>query len=135
MLADHHWLTSAEAQPLLVELQQKLSAAGQVDVRLAASLRKSHSATRTHWLLEQVELRSRARDKFADPSAMFFTRKGLEQCTDELLANYKAARFPDHQPIADLCCGIGGDALALATRGPLIAWDAHHVTAHFAEWN
>lgn len=136
MLEDHHWLTSAETQPLLIELQQKLRAAGQqVDVRLAASLRKSHSATRTHLLLEQVELRSRARDKFADPSAMFFTRKGLEQCTDEVLAKYKAARFPAQQPIADLCCGIGGDALALAARGPLVAWDADHVTAHFAEWN
>ncbi|WP_254510440.1 class I SAM-dependent methyltransferase [Anatilimnocola floriformis] len=133
-MEDHHWLTSAAAQPLLEELQQKLRAAGQVDVRLAASLRKSHSATRTHLLLEQVELRNRARDKFADPSAMFFTRKGLEQCTDEALAGYKAARFPQGS-IADLCCGIGGDALALARRGPVSAWDADATTAHYAECN
>lgn len=134
-LEDYRWLTSSEAAPLLRELQVKLSSAGQVDVRLAASLRKSHSATRTHLLLEQVELRGRARDKFADPSAMFFTRKGLEQCTDELLANFKAGRFPLHEPIADLCCGIGGDALAMARRGPLVAWDADPVAAHFAACN
>jgi len=132
---DYQWLTSEAAQPLLAELQQKLSAAGQVDVRLAASLRKSHSATRTHLLLEQVELRRRARDKFADPSEMFFTRNGLEQCTDEVLARYKAARFPQDQPVADLCCGIGGDALALAARGALTAWDADPVTALFARCN
>ena len=132
--AEHHWLTSGEARLLLDDLQQKLRAAGQVDVRLAASLRKNHSATRTHLLLEQVELRNRARDKFTEPGAMFFTRKGLEQCTDEALANYKATRFPNGE-IADLCCGIGGDALSLATRGTIAAWDADPITAHFAECN
>jgi hypothetical protein len=135
MIEDIHWLTSPATAPLLQELQQKLSAAGQVDVRLAASLRKSHSAPRTHLLLEQVELRSRARDKFVDPGEMFFTRKGLEQCTDEVLARHKAQRFPPQQPLADLCCGIGGDALSLADRGSLAAWDADPVTAHLAAVN
>lgn len=134
-IADYHWLTSDEAAPLLRDLQQQLMAAGQVDVRLAASLRKSHSATRTHLLLEQVELRGRSRDKFADPSELFFTRKGLEQCTDEWLAKAKAVRFPSGQSIADICCGIGGDALALAARGPLVAWDIDPVAAHFARCN
>jgi hypothetical protein len=131
-LADYHWLTAEETAPLLRDLQQQLTATGQVDVRLAASLRKSHSSSRTHLLLEQIELRGRARDKFADPREMFFTRKGLEQCTDEVLSQYKAQRFAAGHPIADLCCGIGGDALALARRGPLTAWDADAVTAHFA---
>lgn len=134
-IEDIEWLTSPAAVPLLGELQQKLSAAGQVDVRLAASLRKSHSAPRTHLLLEQVELRSRARDKFAEPGEMFFTRKGLEQCTDEVLARFKSQRFPAQQPLADLCCGIGGDALSLADRGSLVAWDADPVTAHLAACN
>lgn len=135
LLTDIHWLTSPETAQLLRELRQQLTAAGQVDVRLAASLRKSHSSSRTHLLLEQVELRGRARDKFADPSELFFTRKGLEQATDEVLARYKARRFPAGQQVADLCCGIGGDALALAARGPLAAWDANPATAHFAECN
>jgi hypothetical protein len=134
-LADIHWLTADETAPLLRDLQQQLTAAGQVDVRLAASLRKSHSSSRTHLLLGQVELRSRARDKFADPSELFFTRKGLEQATDEALARYKAARFPANQPLADLCCGIGGDALGLAARGSIAAWDADAITAHFAACN
>lgn len=134
-LTDYHWLTSAETGSLLRELQQQLTAAGQVDVRLAASLRKSHSSSRTHLLLEQVELRSRARDKLVDPSSLFFTRKGLEQCTDEILARFKAQRFAIEQPIVDLCCGIGGDALALASRGSLTAWDADPLVAHFAACN
>ena len=46
---------------------------------------------------------------------MFFTRKGLEQATDGEVAAHKAARFPAGR-VADLCCGIGGDAIALAQR-------------------
>lgn len=134
-LADIHWLTADETAPLLRDLQQQLTAAGQIDVRLAASLRKSHSSSRTHLLLSQVELRNRARDKFSDPAELFFTRKGLEQTTDETLARYKAARFPANQPLADLCCGIGGDALGLAARGSIAAWDADAITAHFAACN
>ena len=135
-LTDIHWLTAPETAPLLHDLQQQLTAAGQVDVRLAASLRKSHSSSRTHLLLEQIELRNRARDKFYNnPSELFFTRHGLEQATDEALAQYKAARFTANQPFADLCCGIGGDALALAVRGSLAAWDANPIVAHFAACN
>jgi hypothetical protein len=43
---------------------------------------------------------------------MFFTPLGVQQSTDLPLARYKAARFPS-DAIADLCCGIGGDLLAL----------------------
>ena len=46
--------------------------------------------------------------------AQFFTPVGWEQATDELIAAYKASRFPADGPVADLCCGIGGDLLVLA---------------------
>jgi hypothetical protein len=72
------------------------------------------SVERAHLVIDQVELRRRARDKFAIADRMFFTRKGLEQATDEQIAAVKAARFPAGQPLADLCCGIGGDLIALA---------------------
>src|SRR5262249_32858423 len=63
-----------------------------------------------------------ARAKFTRAGAMFFTRDGLEQATAEPLARHRAARyarFGRRTPagaarIADLCCGIGGDLLALA---------------------
>jgi SAM-dependent methyltransferase len=72
---------------------------------------------------------------------MFFTRKGLEQATDEVVAAVKAARFPAGR-LADLCCGIGGDAIALArhlvTRSVsegLHAVDLDPSTAHLAAAN
>ncbi|WP_425614056.1 hypothetical protein NA78x_003909 [Anatilimnocola sp. NA78] len=137
-LSDYEWLASEAAAPLLRELQEKLGNGGQVDVRLAASLRKSQSASRTHLLLEQVELRSRARAKFSQPERMFFTRKGLEQSTDEAIAGVKAKRFAttaDSMKVADLCCGIGGDLLALAGLGVAHGYDSDAVSALFAARN
>src|SRR5262245_5077557 len=62
-------------------------------------------------------LRQRARRKFDAAERMFFTTTALEQATDSTLARYKAERFPRGKPLADLCCGIGGDLLALADVG------------------
>jgi hypothetical protein len=134
-LDDYRWLTSPEGSAALSELAAGANKVGQADVRLTARLRKTHSAARTHLLLEQLELRWRARDKFTDPARLFFTRKGLEQATDESVANYKARRFPAGALVADLCCGIGGDTLALAARGPVIGYEADAVTAHLANCN
>src|SRR6476661_2035683 len=66
---------------------------------------------------------------------MFFTPKGLEQATDEQIAAYKAGRFPAGQPVVDLCCGIGGDLIALGQRGPARGVDCDPVTALFAAEN
>ena len=60
---------------------------------------------------------------------MFFTRLGLEQATDAWVARYKATRFPAGQLLADLCCGIGGDLMALSERGPTRGVDRDPVAA------
>ena len=101
-------------------------------------LRKSQSAARAHLLLEQVELRQRAAAKFDRAAAMFFTRLGLEQATDQWVAAYKARRFAafaEKGPMADLCCGIGGDLLALAAVGQTSGVDRDPVSACFAAAN
>jgi len=73
-------------------------------------------------VFELAQLRRRARAKFAHADAMFFTRDGLEQATDEAVAAHRAARFADAGAavVADLGCGIGGDALALARTGATV---------------
>ena len=117
---DLRWLTSSAAEPWLAQ------AAGPGELtRLTARLRRDLSPERTHLVLEQVALRKRARDKFSHANAMFFSPKGLEQATDELLAGYKALRFAAGTRIADLCVGIGGDLLALAARGAAVVGVEH----------
>ena len=118
-LEDYRWLTSAAAVPWL----RRAADSPQSVLKLTAELRKQLSPAQTHLVLEQVELRRRAQSKFTAAAGMFFTPQGLEQATDETVAAYKAARFPSAAPVADLCCGIGGDLQALAARGPVIGVD------------
>lgn len=60
---------------------------------------------------------------------MFFTAEGLEQSTGDAIARYRAGRFPAGVGILDACCGIGGDARALAERGPVLAVDVNPAAA------
>lgn len=145
-LADWEWLTGSEAGAILKEL-----AADETPLHSAvARLRGRFTQNRTHLLIEQAELRRRAQAKFSQAQRMFFTRIGLEQATDEWVARYKAKRFLGERagllgtprgeasppPIfADLCCGIGGDLMALSERSTVIGVDCDPITAHFAAEN
>ncbi len=67
--------------------------------------------------LTQSRLRARARAKFGPFAAgMLFTADGLEQATRLEVAARHAQRFAAAgiERVADLGCGIGGDAMALA---------------------
>ena len=87
----------------------------------------------------QARLRTRARVKFGPfADRMLFTRAGLEQATRLSVAARHAGRFRDAgiTRVADLGCGIGGDALALAGIGlDVRAVDADEVTAALAAYN
>ncbi len=71
----------------------------------------------------QVESRRAAAGKFERAEQMLFDRIGLEQSSGQPLAEHKARRFAGLGRVADLCCGIGGDALALARRGSVVCVD------------
>lgn len=89
--------------------------------------------------LTQAELRARAASKFGtDANWMFFTRTGLEQATQAGVARRRAARLAAAgvRHLADLCCGIGADALAAARAGIRVyAVDADPLTAAVAAAN
>jgi THUMP domain-containing protein len=113
-LDDYRWLVSSAAEPWLARVSSELIES-EPTVGLVARLRKDLTPERAHLVIEQVELRRRAREKFTRAERMFFTRQALEQATDELIAAAKAARFSASDSIADVCCGIGGDLIALAS--------------------
>jgi len=129
-LDDYRWLVSAAAMPWLAIVGEE-----ELGPALVTRLRKELSAARAHLVVEQIELRRRGREKFALAEKMFFTRKGLEQATDEQLAGYKASRFAEGEAIADLCCGIGGDLVSLARRGPTRGVDRDFVSTVLAGAN
>jgi hypothetical protein len=80
-------------------------------------LRKRHAPALAKAALETVLLRRKAQVKFSHAQRMYFTREALEQATGEVAARHRAKRCVPYGVVADLCCGIGGDALALAARG------------------
>jgi hypothetical protein len=66
--------------------------------------------------LDIVLLRTKARLKFAKADQMLFDREGLEMATSEVVSNHRATRFKTFQTVADVCSGIGGDAISLARQ-------------------
>jgi SAM-dependent methyltransferase len=133
-LDDYRWMVSDAAAPWQ-SVAREVSQLETVSVGLISRLRKDLSAERAHLVVEQVELRRRAQVKFSAAERMFFTRRGLEQATDERIAGCKATRFPAGERVADLCCGIGGDLVALADRGQACGFDRDPVMALFAAAN
>ncbi|WP_077489931.1 class I SAM-dependent methyltransferase [Sinomonas mesophila] len=86
---------------------------------LGSRLRKEgHSPELVAAVLSQARLRARAAVKFGEfASQMLFTRAGLEQATRLSVAARHARRFVDAgvRHVADLGCGLGADALAMAS--------------------
>ena len=85
--------------------------------------------------LTQAELRAAARAKFARADEMLFTRAGLEQASAEPVAHHRAARFPPGLRLADLCCGVGGDLVALAAAHEVVGVDRDPLHAAMAAHN
>lgn len=98
-----------------------------------------HSPDLVSAVVGQAHLRAKAKGKFGDFAArMLFTRAGLEQATRLGVAARHAQRIrrAGLTNVADLGCGIGGDALAFAGAGlDVLAVDADDVTAAIAAYN
>jgi len=105
-------------------------------LRLAEELRDRYPAELVAAALTQQSLRIAGREKFSRADDMFFTRAGLEQASAEVLARHSARRFLGLPLVADLCCGIGGDLMALtASADRVLAVDADLSTLRFARRN
>jgi SAM-dependent methyltransferase len=131
------WLTTNSAVPHLntaLELFEK----NINPLKTAKLLRKTLPPDRAALVMEQAQLRLRARKKFEQADRMFFTGRSLEQSTSEKVANYKAEKFADCESVADICCGIGGDLVALARRSSeakTVGVDIDRVACCFAAAN
>lgn len=86
-------------------------------------IEKQFSVEVARWAFEQVQLRKRAKGKFARAQEMLFVAEALEQATHEQIAAYHASLFPVGVLVADLTASIGADLIALARRGPAIGFD------------
>ncbi len=131
MLPDWKWLTSDEGEPWIRFAEES----GPNSVQTVTTLRKKLPASRARLVCEQAALRHKARIKFPSQTDMFYTPVVLEQSTDEVVARYKARRFAGFESVADLCCGIGGDLLALREQAPVWGIEKDRSVAWFAAMN
>ncbi|MFE9447283.1 methyltransferase domain-containing protein [Streptomyces sp. NPDC006739] len=132
-----HALLTPEGRALLDEVRGTAPAD---ELAVATRLRRDHPADLVSAALGQARLRQRAVVKFgaADAERMFFTPNGVEQSTRASVAAYRARRLRTLgvTSVADLCCGIGGDAIALARAGiRVLAVDRDPLTAAVARAN
>jgi hypothetical protein len=91
-------------------------------LRVASDLRRNVSGDMANAILRQ-----KATVKFERASEMYFTRRALEQASSEIVSSFRAGRYEraGFNNIADLGCGIGGDALSLSTKADVVG----------VEWN
>ncbi|MFD0208670.1 methyltransferase domain-containing protein [Streptomyces hirsutus] len=130
-------LLTPEGRALLDEVRDTDPAR---ELAVATRLRREHPAELVSAALGQARLRQRAAAKFGaeDAGRMFFTPNGVEQSTRASVAAYRAERLKELgvTSVADLCCGIGGDAIALARAGiRVLAVDRDPLTAAAARAN
>ncbi|MDN3294844.1 class I SAM-dependent methyltransferase [Streptomyces ficellus] len=136
-LAAFSALLTDEGQALLAALRDHTPAQ---ELAVASRLRRDHPAELVTAAIGQARLRQRAVAKFGEQDAhrMYFTPGGVEQSTRRTVAEHRAARFArlGVRGVADLCSGVGGDAIALARAGiRVLAVDRDPLAAEAARAN
>ncbi len=115
------------------QILERIAAFDGPALRLQTQLRQEFPDELVRKALTLVDLRKKAVAKFSRAEHMWFDRTGYEQATPELVAAHKAQRFSG--TVWDFCCGIGGDAIALAARATVRAVDVNPSACLWTEWN
>lgn len=119
----------------LLEHLKRVDVTPDTALRLGTGLRAHYPPDLVASALAQHELRLRAGAKFSRAMDMFFTRPGLEQASSELVGQHRRQRYACSAPVADLCCGIGGDLISLAEGRRVIAVDRDRLHLRIARAN
>lgn len=135
-LDDFYFLLSPAGQRLLRETADT-SITPHNHLQIASQLRQQVTAPQAQAVLETILLRQQAAAKFSRAADMYFTRPALEQASAEIISTYRARRFAvaGLDSIADLGCGIGGDALALAAIAQVTGVERDPVRLAMAQEN
>jgi SAM-dependent methyltransferase len=107
-------LLSPKGEEVLARAENLCRDGKRPELAVAVTLRAEFPPELAAAAMAQRELRAAARAKFTRAEEMLFTRGGYEQSSSETIARHRAARFAGRRRVADLCCGIGGDLIALA---------------------
>ncbi len=127
-------LLSADGRALLRELAgEELTA--RTELGLSTRLRKRYSDRLVTAAIGLTQLRARAESKFSRAAEMWLTREGLEQASHEIVSTHRASRLSGIGAVVDLCSGIGGDLISLATGRRALAVDIDQLHLRMAALN
>ncbi|MEM6505309.1 MAG: hypothetical protein AAF711_07560 [Planctomycetota bacterium] len=124
-------------------LLQRAESLDPSDVSAVAALRRDNDSDAVSVALRLVEARAKAARKFGElGKGLIADVPGVEQASGARVAAYKAGRVAQALGngglVVDLCCGIGGDSMALVDAGldtvcvdrdPLRVWMATNNTS------
>lgn len=123
-------------EPELAGLRAAAAGGSALSVAERAALRRQHTPELVALAVELGEARRRAAAKFGPEAAaaLVADREGVEMASSAAVARHKARRFAEvagpGARVVDLCCGIGGDAMALREAGlEVVGLDADPVRA------
>lgn len=107
------------------------------DPAAVASLRERAAAPDVRLAIELVAARQRAAGKLDRAEQLLLDNLGAEQATSTPVARHKAKRFAAGGvgAVVDLCCGIGGDAMALAQVADVTLIDRDPARAAMGRFN
>ncbi len=127
------WREVADGSPEMAALLEAVAAGDVTDAATLARLRDRWDPALLPVAIELVRARAKTRRKFPDAPDIVGDVAGVEQATGTVVARHKARRFaaclPAATPVFDLCCGIGGDARALARVADVTGIDTSPVRA------
>jgi len=131
---DEAWVLSTDEGRSLLAEATGVAAPGPVHLM---RWRKTAEPGRVAAAVRLADGQRRGASKFARADRMWFEPTGLEQATAEAVARHKAARFAGRAGrVIDLCCGVGGDTIALAATGAgVLAVDLDQGMTRRALWN
>jgi hypothetical protein len=111
------------------------AALAEAETRSSKQLEKQFGAEAARWASQQVELRKKARAKFADADQMLFDREALEQATHEVIATYHVSCYPPDANVVDITTGIGSDLRAFAKMAGATGFELDPLRAEYARHN
>jgi len=121
------------------ELVNELIKIRDVNKRRSILEKKRMNENEIEEILNLVHLQIKGKLKFPRAKLMKFTREGLAQASSKYLAEYRTWKIRDKLSkvtnCLDVCCGIGGDAIAMATRWKVVAVEKDKDTIDMAKHN
>jgi SAM-dependent methyltransferase len=131
---DIAWLRREDGRTATAEAASLL-ASRLTTLQVLDRLRRRLDARQARAAVALVEGRAVAARKLPDAERLICDRDAAEQATSELVARHTAQRFAGAHRVADLGCGMGGDALAIARHAPVLAVDADPARLAMVEAN